>query len=107
MQGDDWMSKVYLQVKDVDEFFEELHSKASLKKSYSVLEIIQPMGVTFEEVHKWAITNENWLYILELCIDFCCLHVQDAEVSGELTEEKALYFLHQNHSLTKILREGI
>lgn len=105
MQGDDCMSKVYLQVKDVDEFFEELHTKASLKRSYSVLEIVQGMGVSFEEVHKWAKSNENWRYILELCLDFCCLHVQDAELSGDLTEEKALYFLHQNQSLAKIVRE--
>lgn len=103
MQGDDCMSKVYLQVKDVDEFFEELHAKSSLKRSYSVLEIIQPMGVSFEEVHKWAKSNENWLYILQLCIDYCCLHVQDAEVSGDLSEEKALYFLDQNRSLGKLL----
>lgn len=98
------MSKVYLQVKDVDEFFIELHLKCKHKNSYSLLDIIQEMSVTFDEVEKWVKSNANWLYTLELCLELCYLHIQDDELSGQLSEEKALYYLQQNQSVIKNLQ---
>ena len=98
------MDRVHLKVKDVDEFFTELQLKCRQKKSYSLLEILHTMSVTFDEVQKWAKSNEHWLYILKLCLELCRIHVQDAELVGDLSEEKAFAYLQQNHSLMQLMQ---
>jgi L-lactate utilization protein LutC len=92
------MDKIYLQLKDVNEFFEELHTRCKQKKSYSIMEIIQEMGVTFKDVEVWIKSNHNWAYILQLCRELCCLNVQDAELSGDLSREQSIKYLLENRS---------
>ncbi|MFI0434504.1 MAG: hypothetical protein ACH350_02095 [Parachlamydiaceae bacterium] len=96
------MGQVYLKVKDVDEFFMELHSRCMGRNCYSLLETISQMGATIEEVEKWAQSNEQWLYTVQLCLQLCCLHINEAELIGGLSEEQAFFYLSQNRSLINL-----
>ena len=57
------------------------------------------MGATRDEVVNWAQSNEQWAYTLELCVELCHLHIQDAELSGDLSETQAVLYQQQNQDL--------
>jgi len=90
------MSEVRLKVEEVDQFFIELQSRCRQKNGYSLLDIIQKMGASPEEVSNWVKSNEQWSYTLQLCVELCCMHVKDAELIGDISEELALHYLQQN-----------
>lgn len=90
------MNKVHLQVKDVDEFFSELHLRCKQKTCYSVIETAQKMGVTYEEVKKWAQSNENWTYILNHCRVLCYLHAEESGLIGGLSEKESTRYMQEN-----------
>lgn len=89
-------SRQYVEVKEIDLFFEELLSKCKHKNCYSILETAQKMGVTYEEVRKWAESNENWAYTLEWCRTLCRAHIEEAGLLGHLSENEALKYLCEN-----------
>ncbi len=97
------MGHVHLKVKDVDEFFEELYLRCKQKTAYSLIKVILAMGVSSEEVQKWAKSNENWLYTLELCLELCHLNLQDANLLGNLSDDEAKDYLREHESLKKDL----
>jgi hypothetical protein len=88
--------KQYIGIKEIDEFFEELLSRCQRKDCYSVIETAKQMGVTYEEVKKWVASNENWAYILQWCHNLCRIHAEEAELSGQLSEQEAIKYLHEN-----------
>jgi hypothetical protein len=85
-----------IDVKEIDLFFEELLSKCQHKGCYSVIETAKKMGVTYEEVQKWAESSDNWAYILEWCRTLCRVHTEEAGLLGHLQEKEAFKYLSEN-----------
>lgn len=93
-------------VKEIDLFFEELLRKCGHKGCYSAIETAQKMGVTYEEVQKWAESNENWAYTLEWCRTLCRVHTEEAGLLGRLSEKEAMKNLCENsESYKKLIEE--
>lgn len=97
----------HVDVKDIDQFFEELLSKCGIEGCYSVIETAKKMGVTYEEVKKWAESNDNWAYTLEWCRSLCRFHTEEAGLFGHLSEKEAIKYLCENsEKYQRIIEDG-
>lgn len=99
-------AKHYIKVEEIDQFFEDLLSKCQQKKCYSVVETAKTMGVTFEELQRWAESNENWAYTLEWCQALCYYHAEKAEFLGQLPAEEAIKYMSEcNKEYQQLIQE--
>ncbi len=71
-------SKHRVDVKEIDEFFNELLMRCQQKDCCFIVKTIESMGVTYEEAQKWAALDENWAYKFEWCHTLCTYHAEQA-----------------------------
>jgi hypothetical protein len=80
----------------VDQFFEELLNLCKEKDNYSVIETAEKMGVSYEQVKKWASQNEDWNYALEMSRCHCACHAHHDWSSFKLSEKLGMKYCLEN-----------
>ncbi len=75
-----------------DELFMMLLRGSQEDDAYSIAELCRKMGVSYEQLKRWAQKNEHWAHILEMCHMRCANNVDIAAMMRRIPMEDALKY---------------
>lgn len=89
------------RAKGTESFFKKLFVACHHNDAFSIMEICQYFGVSYQEAREWA-ENERYTTILEACHRRCESNIEIAELKARISIAEAFSYRYENDALQEI-----